>query len=61
MISATTLADQAQAEHSSGAVRADTWDHGWLEGVEAALRWIAGGGTTSELRDLIDRAESVTA
>ncbi len=53
------LADQAQAEASSGVIAytpTACHDLAFLEGVEAALRWAAGDGNTDELAALIARS-----
>lgn len=53
------LADQAQAENESGVVAGDTEVQAYLEGVETALRWAIGAGTTEEIDLLISRANQV--
>ena len=51
------VADQARAENESGAVAgSDTHQH-YLDGVEQALRWVAGDGKTHELVQLLRRTQ----
>ena len=50
------LADQAYAENVSGVIAGDKAAQAYLDGVEQALRWAAGYGTTDELYGLLDRA-----
>ena len=53
------LADQAQAENESGVVAGDVEAQAYLAGVEEALRWAIGAGTSAEIQLLIDRHNSV--
>lgn len=50
------IADQAQAENSSGVIAGDEVAQAYLDGVEQALRWAAGDGTTEEFAGLLRRA-----
>ena len=52
------LADHAKAESSSGVVSSDL-AQSYLDGVEEALRWAAGDGTSTEIHELVDRMAEV--
>jgi hypothetical protein len=52
------LADQAQAENESGVVAGDESAQRFLDGVEQALRWATGDGSTEEIDALVTRMRS---